>query len=344
MTPRKPLPTARAAAFLFAAATILLVKTAAAQTPVRFSLEGRPDGPAAIYLVPQDKGYYRQEGLDVTIDEGSTLVEPIMRVASGTHDMGLADINLLIRYRDQHPGTPVVAIFMVYNNPPFSVVARKSRGIARPKDLEGKKLGVPSTGSTVPEWPLFAKLNEIDVAKVKVEQIGAPVRAPMLAAGQIDGALGFSYRVYIDLKSRGVPVDDIVLMPMSMYGLKAYGNAILVNTKFAAEKPEVVKGFLRGFVRGLEDTIQNPAAAVDSVLKRDDSTQKEVEVERLRMAIRDNVLTPETRAKGFGAIDARRLDEAIDQIAMVYQFKMKPKTDELFDPTFLPRSADRRSN
>src|SRR5215469_3027663 len=112
MTPRKPLPTARVAAFLVAAATILLVKTAAAQTPVRFSLEGRPDGPAAIYLVPQDKGYYRQEGLDVTIDEGSTLVEPIMRVASGTHDMGLADINLLIRYRDQHPGTPVVAIFM----------------------------------------------------------------------------------------------------------------------------------------------------------------------------------------------------------------------------------------
>jgi NitT/TauT family transport system substrate-binding protein len=344
MTPREPLPTARTAAFLVAVALSLLVKTAAAETPVRFSLEGRLDGPASIYLVPQDKGYYRQEGLDVAIDEGSSLTEPIMRVASGTHDMGVADINLLIRYRDQHPGTPVVAVFMVYNNPPFSIVARKSRGIAGPKDLEGKRLGAPLAGSTFPQWPLFAKLNEIDVSKVKLEQIGAPVRAPMLAAGQLDAALGFSYRVYVDLKNRGVPVDDIVLMPMSIYGLSAYGNTILVNTKFAAEKPEIVKRFLRGFVRGLEDTIQNPAAAIDSVVKRDDSIQKDVEVERLRMAIRDNIVTPETRAKGFGAVDTRRLDEAIEQMATVYPFKAKPKAEEVFDPGFLPRSADRRSN
>jgi NitT/TauT family transport system substrate-binding protein len=233
---------------------------------------------------------------------------------------------------------------MVYNNPPFSIVARRSRGIAQPKDLEGKRLGAPMMGSTFPEWPLFAKLNEIDVAKVKIEQIGAPVRAPMLAAGQLDAALGFSYRVYVDLKNRGVPVDDIVLMPMSIYGLSAYGNTILVNTKFAAEKPEIVKRFLRGFVRGLEDTIQNPAAAIDSVVKRDDSIQKDVEVERLRMAIRDNIVTPETRAKGFGAVDTRRLDEAIEQMATVYPFKAKPKAEEVFDPGFLPRSADRRSN
>ena len=78
-----------------------------------------------------------------------------------------------------------------------------------------------------------------------IENIGIPVRAPMLAAGQLDAVLGYSFRIYVDLKDRGVPVDDIVLMPMANYGLKLYGSAIIVNTKFAAEKPEAVKAFLR---------------------------------------------------------------------------------------------------
>ena len=131
---------------------------------------------------------------------------------------------------------------MVYNRPPFASCRAKSRGITEPKHLEGKKLGVPPNGTTLGEWPLFAKLNDIDTSpRSTVEQIGIPVRAPMLAAGQIDAALGYSFRVYVDLKDRGVPVDDIVLLPMADYGLKLYGSAIIVNAKLAAEKPEAVK-------------------------------------------------------------------------------------------------------
>ena len=140
-----------------------------------------------------------------------------------------------------------------------------------------------------------------------IENIGIPVRAPMLAAGQIDAALGFSFRVYVDLKDRGVPVDDIVLLPMANYGLKLYGNAIIVNSKFAAEKPEAVKAFLDAFLKGLKETIRRPADAVDSIVKRDDVAKREVELERLRMAIRDNILTPEVRAR---RLRRRRRDPA----------------------------------
>ena len=348
MTLHDPLRFGRAAALLAAAAMLVVAEAASAQTTaqtdVRFSLEGRLEGPAAIFLVPQDKGYYRQEGLSVTLDEGTTAVEPIARVANGSHDMAIADINALMRYRDQHPSPAVKAIFMVYNKAPFSIVARKSRGISVPKDLEGKKLGAPITGSTFAEWPLFAKINDIDASKVIVEQVGIPVRAPMLAAGQLDAALGYSFRVYVDLKDRGVPVDDIVLMMMSNYGLDLYGSAIIVNPKFAAEKPEAVKGFLRAFLKGLKDTVRAPNTALDSVLRRDDSVKKEVELERLRMAIRDDIVTPEVRANGFGAIDPARLDNAINQIALAYTFKAKPKAEDVFDSTFLPPAADRRVN
>ena len=73
---------------------------------------------------------------------------------------------------------------MLYNTPPFAIVARRSRGITEPKQLEGKKLGVPPAGITFGEWPLFAKLGNIDASKVTIETIGIPVRAPMLAAGR----------------------------------------------------------------------------------------------------------------------------------------------------------------
>jgi NitT/TauT family transport system substrate-binding protein len=318
--------------------------TAAAQTGIKFSLDGRLEGPEALVLVPLDKGYFKSEGLDVSIDDAATPLEPITRVASGSYDLAFADINALIRYRDQNPSAPVKAVFMVYNKPPYAIVARKSRGITEPRQLEGKKLGAPPAGSTIAQWPLFAKLNGIDVTKVTIESIGIPVRAPMLAAGQIDAALGSSFRVYVDLKDRGVPVDDIVLMPMANYGLKLYGNAIIVNSKFAAEKPEAVKAFLRAFLKGLKETIRRPTDAVDAILRRDDGAKREVELERLRMAIRDNILTPEVRDNGLGGIDAARFEEGIDQIALVHTFKVKPKPDDIFDATFLPPAADRKAN
>ncbi len=324
------------------AVTLGLSVPAAAQTPIKFSLDNRLEGPAAFFLVPQDKGYFRGEGLDVTVDEGNAALEPITRVASGAYEMGFADINTLIRYRSQNPSAPVKAIFMVYNKPPYAVIGRKSRGISVPKSIENKRVGAPATGSTYGQWPLFAKLNDIDISKVTLENIAVPVRVPMLAAGQLDAVLGYSFRIYIDLKDRGVPPDDIVLMAMANNEFKLYGSAIIVNTKFAAEKPEAVKGFLRAVTKGLRDTIRQPAAAVDAVLRREEVAKKDVELERLRMALKDNIVTPEVRANGFGAIDNARLEESINQISLVYTYKTKPKPDDIFDPAFLPPTADRR--
>jgi NitT/TauT family transport system substrate-binding protein len=329
---------------LAAVAIGLMAGAARAETGIKFSLDERLEGPAALFLLPQDRGYYRDEGLDVTIEEGTSALDPITRVASGGFELGLADINALIRYRDQNPAAPIKAVFMLFNKPPFAIVGRKSRGITDPKSLEDKKLGAPPAGATYDQWPIFAKLNDIDIAKVALEKIGVPVRAPMLAAGQFDAVLGYSFRVYVDLKDRGVPVEDVVLLPMANYGLKLYGAAVIVNTKFAAEKPEAVAGFLRAVLKGLKETIRNPAVAVDSVLKREDLGKREVELERLRMAIRENIVTPEVRANGLGAIDDARLAEAINQIALTHAFKAKPKASDVFDPAFLPAAADRKLN
>src|SRR5258707_2879904 len=229
---------------------------------------------------------------------------------------------------------------MVYNKPPFAIVARRSRGITEPKDLEGKRLGAPPAGITFGEWPLFAKLNNIDISKVTIERDGTARRAPMLAAGQLDAAFGYSFRLYVDVKDRGVSVDDIVLMPMADYGLKLYGNAIIINPKSAAEKPEAVRAFLHAFLQGLKDIVRRPAEAVESIVRPDGTVKREVELERLRMAIRDNIVTPEVRADGYGPGDFSRLAESTIPIGRVYPFKSKPMPEDIFALSFLPPAPE----
>jgi NitT/TauT family transport system substrate-binding protein len=332
------------AGLALAAVAMFLGGPVSAQTAVKFTLDFKFEGPSAPFLIGLDRGYYKAEGLDVTVDSAAGSLEPINRVASGTYDIGFGDINSLIKFRDQNPAAAIKAVFMVYNRPPFAVVTRKSRGITQPKDLEGKKLGAPAADGAFAQWKIFVHANNIDASRVTVENVGFPVREPMLAAGQVDAITGFSFSSYINLKDRGVPVDDIVVLLMADYGINLYGNAIIVSPRFATEKPEAVKGFLRAFLRGLKDTVKDPTAAVDSVIKRNDVAKKDVELERLRMALRDNMITPEVKANGYGAVDLTRLDKAIDQIALTYEFKAKPKGADVFDSSFLPPPADRKAN
>ena len=163
----------------------------------------------------------------------------------------------------------------------------------------------------------------------------------MLAAGEVDAVTGYSFTSYVDLKESGVPPDDLVVLLMADYGVKLYGNAIMTSRNFAAEKPEAVRGFLRAYKQALKDTLRDPSHAVDSALSRMNAGKKEIELERLRMAIRDNIVTPAVKANGFGGIDPTRFAAAIDQIALAYQFKAKDLAAATFDPEFLPESGKR---
>jgi NitT/TauT family transport system substrate-binding protein len=324
-------------------AGIGLVSPALAQTPIKFSLDWKYEGTQAPFLLALDRGYFKAEGLDVTIDTAGGSVEPINRIASRTYDMAFADINSMIKFRDQNPQNQLKAVFMIYNDPPFSVVSRKSRGVTAPKDLEGKKLGAPAADGAYAQWPIFVQANGIDTAKVQIMNVGFPVREPMLVNGQVDAITGFSFSSYINVKYAGVPQDDIVVLLMAKYGVKLYGNAIMANPAFAAEKPAAVKGFVRAFLKALKDSAKDPAAAIDSVLKRNETANKEAELDRLQLALRDNILTPEVKANGFGGIDPARLDKAIEQIALTYTFKSAmPKPADIFDASFLPPAAERK--
>ena len=149
--------------------------------------------------------------------------------------------------------------------------------------------------------------------------MSAAVREPMLSAGQVDAVAGFSYLSAVNLRDRGVPADDLVVLRYADYGCEAYGFAVVANPAFAAAKPDAVKGFVRALIAGINATIKEPARAADEAASRMDGGDRDLELERLRTVLVDNILTDEVRRNGLGGIDPARLDRSIDQIARGFQ-------------------------
>jgi NitT/TauT family transport system substrate-binding protein len=332
------------AAFALAGAVTAAVGAlpAGAQTKVKLALDWRFEGPAAPYFVAIDKGFFKDEGLEVTIDAGNGSVEGINRVASGTYEFGFADINSLVKFRDNKDNPPIKAFLMGYDTPAFSIVTLKKNGITKPKDLEGKTLGAPAPDGAYAQWPIFTKANGIDASKVKIENIGFPVREPMLAQGKVDAITGFWFSSFMNLKANGIAGDDIVVLHMRDFGVELYGNAFIVNPKFAADNPKAVQGFARAIIRGVQETLKSPEAAIKSLVARNPIANEAVELERLKLALSRNFVSKEVEASGYGGVDMARLGRSIEQIGLTFQFKAQPKAEDIFTSEFLPPADQRK--
>ena len=197
-----------------AAVALATLGTAQAQNkPVKFQLDWRFEGPSALFLQSASKGYYKDAGLDVTIDAGNGSGATVNRVASGTYDMGFADMAALMEFHANNPdaANKPVAVMMVYNNSPAAVLALKKSGIAKPADLIGKKLGAPVFDPGRNAFPIFEKAN--NVTNVAWTSMDPPLRETMLMRGDVDAITGFSFTSILNLEARGAKTEEIVVMP-----------------------------------------------------------------------------------------------------------------------------------
>ena len=307
-----------------------------ADTKVQFALDWKFEGPSAPYFLAIDNGHFKAGGMDVEISPGKGSLNAIPKVATGAFPFGFADINSLIKFIDQNPGAPVTAIMMVYDKPPFAIIGRKSLGINGPADLEGSTLGAPPPDGAWAQFPSFAKANGIDVGKIKVEPLGFPTREPMLAEGKVDSVTGFSFSSFLNLIRLGVPENDITTILMADYGLQLYGNAVIVNTDFAKDNPEIVKKFVVALGAGWKDAINDPKAAIAALVKRNPAADSALEQRRLELAIKANVLSDYVKANGMGGIEKSRFDAAIQQLAETYEYKNKPDAKLYYTDAYLP--------
>lgn len=313
---------------------------AQANTPIKFQLDWRFEGPSALFLSPIAKGYFKDVKLDVTLDAGTGSGAAVQRVASGTYDMGFADMAALMEFHANNPDAPnkPVAVMMVYNNTPAAVLALKKSGITKPSDLVGKKVGAPVFDAGRRAFPIFQKANNISA--VNWVTMDPPLRETMLARGDIDAITGFSFTSLLNLEARGVKAQDVVILPYPDFGVKLYGNAIIASPKLIKENPAAVKAFLAAFTKGAKEVMAKPDVAIQYVKNRDGIINIDLEERRLRMAIDAVIASPDARAEGFGQVNPGRLSLMASQVSDAFNTKTRVKVDDAWNGSFLPTKAE----
>jgi len=312
----------------------------AQSTPIKFQLDWRFEGPAALFLQPVAKGYFKAAGLDVTVDAGNGSGGAVQRVASGTYDMGFADLAAVMEFHANNPDAQnkPVAVMMVYNNTPASVMALKKSGITKPADLAGKKLGAPVFDAGRRAFPIFQKANGIGA--VTWTAMDPPLRETMLVRGDVDAITGFTFTSLLNLEARGAKAADVVVLPYADFGVKLYGNVIIASPKLIKENPAAIKAFLSAFTKGAKEVIANPAAAIEHVKARDGIVNVPLETRRLQLAIDTVINSPDARAEGFGKAVPGRLSLMASQVSDAFNTKTRVNADDVWNPSFLPSTAE----
>jgi NitT/TauT family transport system substrate-binding protein len=308
---------------------------------VKFVLDWAIQGPQAPFIVALEKGYFAQEGLAVIMDRGYGSADAVSKVASGAYQIGYGSLDALIEFNVKNPGKELMAVYVVLNSPPYSVITLKGKGINSPKDLEGRKIGAPEGDAPRRLFPVFAKAVGIDPAKVEWVSMSPPLREPSLVKGEVDAITGFYFTGYLNLLALNVNPEDIVAFKYKDYGVELYGNAIIVRKDFMQSNPEAVAKFVRAVNRALKEVIADPEKAADYVKQRDPLVDRNVELQRLKLALSDNILTEEVRRNGLGAVDRTRLEKTIQSVVTAFNLPRTPSPDEVFTDRFLPPKEER---
>ena len=331
-------------ALLTSACLVVLSAPAQAQTKIKMVLNWKYQGPQAWFFMAQDKGYFKEEGLDVEIDQGEGSSASITKVAAGAYQAGFGDINALINLAASRPAEAPVAVYMIYNTPPFTVVVKKDSPIKTPKDLEGKTIGGPANDGALKLFPAFAKVAKIDASKVNITNMAPNLREQMLQRGQVDAIFGFTNTVYFSAKLVGIdPEKDLRFINYADYGMDLYSNAIVFSRAFARDNPKAVTGFVKAVNRAINDTLANTEAAMDTVMKREPLLKRDVEKERLLATLKEEMNHPEIAKIGLGDVDPDRLKRAISMVVDANSLPRTPSNAEVFDRSFLPPRSERAS-
>jgi NitT/TauT family transport system substrate-binding protein len=303
-------------------------------------LNWKYQGPQGWFFLAQDRGYFKDAGLDVVMDQGNGSGAGVPLVANGTYDVAFSDINALIELAAKKPDDAPIAVYVMYNRPPFTIAVKADSPIKSPKDFEGKTLGGAANDGALKLFPAFCKLAKIDCTKINITNMQPNLREQMLMQGQVDGVFGYVNTIRFSAKLLGVDDSKIRYINYGDYGMDLYSNAIVVSKKLAKENPAAVKGLIAAINKGLKDALKDPDAAVAAVAKREPLIKVQVERDRFDATIKDEMNHPEIARIGLGAVDMDRLKRSIDILVDADKLQRTPAVSEIFTPEFLPPAAD----
>ena len=295
----------------------------------------------AQFPLAHERGYWKSEGLDVTVDRGNGSATSIQRVISGTHEIAYSDVGTIVKWNAENPGKELMMIYVAEDGFPLGAFALKTKGIVKPKDLEGKKLGAPSFDGGRQMFPAFAKANGIDQSKITWFSMDASLREQMLVKGDVDVITGFITSAVPTLNGLGVKTADIMIMKYDDFNLDGFGNAVFASREFVEKNPKTVAAFVKGLNRAMKDIVADPKAAIGAIKARDPLINTDLETERLKLYVKELLLTPNVKTNGFSAVDTKKLERQITSVMDAFNVKANVTVASMYTDKFLPSKADR---
>ena len=332
---------ARVSAALLGA--VLFTGAASAEdTTIKFKLGWTTQGSDAAFFYAQDNGYFKAEGLNVVIDKGNGSGATVTHIMSGAYDAGFGDVNALIQNASTKPDDAPVMVYMVWNQPPFAIVTKKSSGINTIKDFEGHTLGGAQGTPTTRLLPVFVQKNKLEGEKIKISNMAPNLQEPMLIKGDIDAALVFNITSYFNLVLNNQDPDkDYKWFSFGDYGMDLYSNGVMVSRKLMASNPKAVAGLVRAINKGMIAVAKDQNAGIKAALNYDNQINVDVEKRRLQYSFDKLIVSPEMKEIGVGDVKDDRMTRAIGIVVEGYQLARTPAPSEVFSREFLPPRAER---
>ena len=218
---------------------------------------------APVYLAMK-KGYFKEEGIELTVLRGSGSADSAKKIDLGQADVGISDAPTVLTAISKGANLKMVAV--VFDKAGNNLFFKKSANIKTPKDLVGKKIAVPPADSHRVLWPAFASLNGIDPNSVTLVNVKPEGKQAIVAAGEVDGSFDLytSYAIWEKVLGKG----EVGNLLWADFGLPIYGHTYFVNNETIKKNPKLIERFLRATHKGWRDAKADPKASIDAMVEQ----------------------------------------------------------------------------
>ncbi|RAI46030.1 ABC transporter substrate-binding protein [Rhodoplanes roseus] len=291
------------AAVTITALTGAAPRPAAAADAVTVQLDWVVRGNHAMFFVAKEKGYFAKRGIEVTaIRRGTGSATTMRMVGNGNAEFGFGDLPTLAIARSQD--VPVVALAAVNQKSPMAMISIAAKHkLTKPQDLKGLTLSVQPTGSTAIFTGAFFAANGLAETDVKRATVSPPYEQYLLL-GRVDVVPGYIDAEVPELEAHAGGPGSLSILLGADWGYDVYGSGLLTSEKVIAEKPDLVQRFVDAYLEAFKSVVENPAEAVDIVVKLNPeyADKREVLLKQINADMMSSFFSDDTKANGIGAM------------------------------------------
>lgn len=318
---------------------LLSPSSGATADKVIFALDWIIYGKHAGFYVAEDKGFYRENNLEVTIQRGYGSGDTAKRVGAGQAEFGFADAPAVMLARAQGAGLKMIG--MIHDKAMHTIIALKGSGITKPKDLEGRKIGSPEQNAVKIIFPAFARASGIDADKIQWVTMTPEAVVPSLLAGRVDGGAFFAAEIPTVQAGAKKVGKDIQVIYFFDYGVDLYSNALITTDKIIREKSDVVRRFVQATMKGVAWAVENPDAATDILVKAHPATSRDLARGHWEIAV-DHLMTDTAKKFGIGYMSRDKMEYTRATTAKYMNIKLDFPVEDSFTNEFLAKLFPKR--